>query len=62
MRDLHLVVIHDYREVIGREAIALDHHHVVLQRILERDRATDQVIDDRLALEWYCQPDDILLA
>jgi hypothetical protein len=56
---LHQVVVHHIREVIGREAVRLEHHEVVGELVLEHGAPVDQVVVLRRAFQRHFEADDI---
>ena len=60
--DPHQVVVDDVRQVVRREAVALQQDLVVDLRVVEPDLAPQQVVDDRLARGRHREPDDAALA
>ena len=62
VRDAHQVVVDHVGEVIGRKAVALEQDLVVHLRVVDRDVAAEQVVDDALALARHREADDVRLA
>jgi len=56
--DLHEMVVHDHREMVGREAVALDQHLVVHGRPGLADLPAQEVGEDALALQGRLHADD----
>jgi hypothetical protein len=56
--DLHVAVIDDDRQVVGREAVRLEQHGVFQQRVLVAAGPTQHDVDGRRALQGNLQPDD----
>ena len=53
--DAHVEVVHHDGEVVERRAVGAGDHEVVLERVLERRLAADDVLDDRGALVGHPQ-------
>ena len=62
VRDAHQVVVDHVGQVVGRKAVALQQDLVVDLRVVDRDVAAQQVVDDALALARHRQPHDVGLA
>src|SRR5205085_4632076 len=58
----HVDVVGDVDEVKDRRSVRTHEHEIVELAVLEHDLAADHVIDDGLAVEGNCEPDDRVLA
>ena len=59
VRDLHGAVVDDVRQMVRGEAVRLQKHEVIEERVSEADLAPQQVVADGLALGLRGEPDDL---
>ena len=59
MRNAHVVVIDDMRQVIGRESIRFQQNRILQLRIVEFDLSSNQVMPHSLAREWHLESNHV---
>ena len=60
--DAHQVVIHHRGKVVGRHAVGLDQHRVVLSAAVDFHAPTHRILDHQALIAGHAQPDDARLA
>ena len=62
MRNPHLVVVNQVREVICGVAVRLEHHEVVHKAVLESNLAAHEIVDGGRAVERHFEAHDRVFA
>jgi hypothetical protein len=56
VRDPHLSIVHDRREMVGGEAVRLEQHVIVIAHVLKHNLAADGIVKHGLALKRHGEP------